>query len=233
MRHTLRVLTGLFSLLLAVGLVACSGPATLAPALEQTVIAISVQQTLSAAMPVAPPTTAAAATAASAPPTDTPTPIGNLPTPAETASETPAPSSTPDPAVTAYVTVEPGGSASGGEVDVRLGYPSSGVPPLRVTIYDFSSGNYRWIDTNNNQQSALFLDVPPGMYVAYAYPRDSQTGAVQGGFGGGFTFAVPCGLSVDCTNHDLIEFQVAANTRVTGVFVADWYAPEGTFPPSP
>lgn len=233
MTYKWRSFVGVFSLLLAVGLAACSGPATPDPALEQTVIAIGVQQTLSAALPISPPTTPDAATAASSAPTDTPTPIGNLPTPGETATETPAPSSTPDPAVTAYVTVEPGGSASGGEVDVRLGYPSSGVPPLRVTIYDFSSGNYRWIDTSNNQQSALFVDVPPGVYVAYAYPRDPQTGAVQAGFSGGFTFAVPCGLSVDCTNHDLIEFQVAANTRVTGVFVADWYAPEGTFPPSP
>jgi len=50
---------------------------------------------------------------------------------------------------------------------------------------------------------------------------------------GGYTIAVLCGLTVDCTDHSLVPIPVAGGLEVSDIDPADWYAPEGTFPPAP
>jgi len=44
---------------------------------------------------------------------------------------------------------------------------------------------------------------------------------------------VPCGLSVDCLNHDLIDVVVEQGSVIFEVNPGDFYAPEGSFPPPP
>ena len=45
--------------------------------------------------------------------------------------------------------------------------------------------------------------------------------------------AVPCGLSVTCTDHSLITVSVTAGATLTGIDPNDYYAPDGTYPPMP
>jgi len=126
----------------------------------------------------------------------------------------------------------PGGGDSpeiadiGGTVTGSLSYPSEGIPPLLVVAFNaLSMDPAASVDTVAGQ-SSYSIPLPEGVYLIVAYTLDGQ-------IAGGYTAAVLCGLSVDCTDHELIAVPVAGGMAVDGIDPGDWYAPEGTFPPAP
>jgi hypothetical protein len=138
----------------------------------------------------------------------------------EEASPTVAPS-TPAPAT--------------GTVTGRLSYPSSFIPPMRVVFFSVPDGKASWVDTAMNQ-GTYSIDLLPGTYhvVAYPYSADTYTAPAPGAgtFAGGYTAAVPCGLTVDCTDHSLLPIAVTPG-QTFSADPGDWYAPEGSFPSMP
>lgn len=119
------------------------------------------------------------------------------------------------------VEVELGGIAG------QLNYPSNFIPALVVTAFAADgSGNYYYVITNENSSTYQIENIPAGNYYVVAYVNG-------GGLQAGYTQAVSCGLSADCTDHLLIPVPVQAGQVTNGVNPIDWYAPEGTFPPYP
>lgn len=116
-------------------------------------------------------------------------------------------------------------AATTGAITGQLSYPSEGIPPLNVVAFDVNSDAWFMVATELNQQTFELADLPPGSYYLVAYTTDSN-------YGGGYTAAVPCGLSVDCTDHSLLPLQVTAG-EITDANPADWYAAEDAFPPNP
>ncbi len=117
-------------------------------------------------------------------------------------------------------------SAGTGSITGSLSYPSDFIPPLRVFAFQVGSENYFFVDTSQDQTTYQIDNLPAGYYQVVAY-------TLNGTLTGGYSQAVPCGLSVDCTNHDLIDVPVNGGQVVAGVDPGDWYAPEGTFPSAP
>jgi hypothetical protein len=114
----------------------------------------------------------------------------------------------------------------GGTLSGSLSYPAEGIPALKVVAFDAISGDpAASIDTAAGQ-SSYSLPLPPGVYNIVAYTLD-------GNLAGGYTIAVLCGLSADCTDHSLVPIPVAGGLEVSDIDPADWYAPEGTFPAAP
>lgn len=70
---------------------------------------------------------------------------------------------------------------------------------------------------------AYQVELSAGTYVAYAWRTD-------GALGGSYTAAVPCGLTVECTDHSLLPFEVNAGTTVSGIDICDWYGKPGDVP---
>ena len=129
-----------------------------------------------------------------------------------------APSATPIP---------PTAAPQNGSISGALGYPSSGIPPLAVyAISKDDPKRFSFVLTALNQNNYTVKDLTPGIYVVVAYVSDSK-------LSGGWTKAVPCGLSVSCTDHSLTSVTVKSGENVTGIDIKDWYAPEGAFPPRP
>ena len=118
------------------------------------------------------------------------------------------------------------GTDSGGAITGSLSYPSEGIPPLRVVAFDLRSMDPAASVDTVAGQSTYSLPVPYGVYYIVAYTLDGQ-------HAGGYSSAVLCGLSVDCTDHTLIPVPVANGLAADGIDPGDWYAPEGTFPPAP
>lgn len=113
-----------------------------------------------------------------------------------------------------------------GTIKGTLGYPSEGIPPLEVyAISTTDNSNYFFIKTSQNQNSFEIEDVDPGTYYVLAYSESN--------FAGGWTKAVPCGLSVDCNDHSLTPVVVKAGVTTSGIELKDWYAPENFFPSRP
>jgi hypothetical protein len=157
--------------------------------------------------------TAAAGTVITPTPTETPAPLPVGPTATETLSTTPM-SSFPDM----------------GTITGTLMYPAEGIPPLRIAAFEVTTGEVSYTDTAANQSTYTF-DLPVGTYHVVAYSIGG--GGFPTGLAGGYSQFVPCGLSVDCTDHSLINVTVTAGATASGVDPGDWYAPDGSFPPMP
>lgn len=120
-----------------------------------------------------------------------------------------------------------GGEAEFGSIAGQLNYPSNFIPSLVVTAFAADgSGNYYYVITNENSTTYQIENLPVGDYYIVAYVSG-------GGLQAGYTQAVQCGLSAECTNHLLLLVPVKAGQVTNGVNPMDWYAPEGTFPAYP
>lgn len=129
------------------------------------------------------------------------------------------------PAVDEMLVAESSGEM--GIVSGTLGYPSEMIPA--VSIYAFNSNDetqFFSVETSENDQT-FSLDVPAGTYYLVAYPLGTPEMA------GGYSQAVPCGLTVECTDHSLIPVTVAAGEIIDTIEIKDWYAEPGTFPVKP
>jgi hypothetical protein len=113
-----------------------------------------------------------------------------------------------------------------GMIAGSLSYPSEWIPPLRVVAFDAATmAAAGSVDTQEND-SFYTIELPVGTYYVVAYTMDGM-------LSGGYSQAVPCGLTVACTDHSLIPVQVLANMSVPDIDPGDWYAPPGSFPPMP
>lgn len=115
-----------------------------------------------------------------------------------------------------------------GSISGALGFPSQGIPPL--VIHAFKAGSAQSvtsITTQQNQMTYTIEGLAPGTYNVVAYTASEPAMA------GGYTKAVPCGLSVDCTDHTSFPIIITPGRKAVGIDLKDWYAPEGTFPAKP
>ena len=113
-----------------------------------------------------------------------------------------------------------------GSIAGSLSYPSEMIPAMQVVAFSADSDTWFVSATADGQASYQIDNLPAGEYFIVAY-------LFGGDFGGGYTAAVACGLSVDCANHSLLPVVVQAGQVTTGANPADWYAPEGSFPANP
>ncbi len=123
-----------------------------------------------------------------------------------------------------------------GTITGKLSYPSSFVPSMRVAFFNAADNSFAaYTDTGANQ-STYSIELPVGSYHVVAYPYDAANytppAAGTPVMAGGYTAAVACGLSVDCTDQSLVAVDVVAGQTVTAD-PGDWYAPENSFPPMP
>ncbi len=135
-----------------------------------------------------------------------------------------------EPAATATFTLAPAPPTETppqtGSISGRLSYPSEYIPSQRVVAFQVGSDDYYYVQTAENQGTYQIADLPAGTYHVVAY-------LIEGDLSAGYTQAVPCGLSVDCPDHSLIDVQVVPGQDSSNVDPADWYAPPGSFPPDP
>jgi len=125
----------------------------------------------------------------------------------------------------------PGGLV--GSIAGALGYPAESIPAMAVIAFHAGGGptDYYYVLTAAGQNSYQLDNLPPGQYTVVAYTMGG--GAFPVGFGGGYTQAIACGLTVDCVDHSLIVVTVNAGSVTGGVNPVDFYAPPGSFPAFP
>lgn len=112
-----------------------------------------------------------------------------------------------------------------GSISGTLSYPSSFIPAQTIVAWSISQpGSYYYATTSDGISVYQISNLPPGEYQVVAYTN---------GMAGGYTPAVPCGLSVSCTDHSLVVVEVKSGQNLTGIDPQDWYAPEGSFPNNP
>ena len=118
-------------------------------------------------------------------------------------------------------------AATTGSITGVVSYPSEVLPPMRVYTLEVSGAAHYETATGQGPSHFTIDGVPRGTYYVVAYTQEAPR------LSGGWSRAVTCGLKTTCTDHALIPVTVVAGKPVTGVRVADWYAPSGTFPAEP
>ncbi len=118
-------------------------------------------------------------------------------------------------------TLEP--PATVGQVSGQICYPSE--PPLPpLTLYFEETATQEIIMQVHSDGTGVYqIELPPGEYFAYAWREGFD-------LGGAYSAAVPCGLSVNCSDHSLLPFQVGAGEQISGVDICDWYGAPGDVP---
>jgi hypothetical protein len=116
--------------------------------------------------------------------------------------------------------------AANGTIRGNLIYPASVLVAQRIVAFDSATKAEVAEVTTVQGQSQYELTVPAGDYYVVSYTLDGKLAA-------GYSQAVPCGLSVDCTDHSLILVHVDAGAIVENINPQDWYAPAGAFPTAP
>jgi hypothetical protein len=147
----------------------------------------------------------------------------------KSAATPPAPTATQASSVPAIT--QPAATSTTGSISGKLIYPSSSIPAMHVAAYLYGTESYIVITTTAGQSSYEIDGLNPGIYWVIAYTIGG--GGFPDSLPGGYTKAVPCGLSANCTDHTLIDVIVAAGHITPNVSPEDWYAPQGTFMPLP
>lgn len=122
-------------------------------------------------------------------------------------------------------------SAGVGAVAGQLMYPADALPAMKIAAFNIETAETYTVETVAGQSAYQLDNLPAGRYFIVAYSIEGN--GFTGGVAGGYTAAVACGLSVNCTDHTLLEVNIIANNLVQNIVPGDFYAPEGTFPPMP
>lgn len=117
-----------------------------------------------------------------------------------------------------------------GTITGQLSYPSEFIPPIRVVAFRVEDDQTYFIDTQMNEGTYV-LPLPAGTYRVVAYVGGPDADATS--MAGGYSQAVLCGLTAECTDHSLINITVGQGSVTYGINPGDFYAPEGTFPAFP
>lgn len=108
-------------------------------------------------------------------------------------------------------------------IEGNIGYPSDYVPQVEVFLENVTTGSQikQLVEASYEGESAYcFRDVPDGKYIIFAIPTESEIETLVGGY----TKAVPCGLTVDCDDHEYIELDVKGGKHLQGINIYDWYS---------
>ncbi|MDW7730467.1 MAG: SH3 domain-containing protein [Bacillota bacterium] len=112
-----------------------------------------------------------------------------------------------------------------GSISGSLSHPASYMPSLRVVAFNLGDGFIYYIDTVEDQLHYQIDGLPPGDYHVVAY--------TESGYAGGYSQFVLDGLQSGFDDHTLLPVSVYAGNVTQEIDPADWYAPEGAFPPRP
>ena len=134
--------------------------------------------------------------------------------------------STPSPEPPGPPPSETPASGGPGTVVGTVCYPSE--PPLPPMTLFFRNEDTQAVvyQPHTDGTMAYSVALPAGTYVAYAWQFEYAVA-------GSYSQAVPCGLSVACTDHSLIPFVMTAGETVSGIDICDWYGAPGDVPPPP
>ena len=112
-----------------------------------------------------------------------------------------------------------------GTVRGRVCHPSEIIPAMTAYFRESVSNQITELAVAEGTDR-YEIALAPGTYIAFAY----LPGFV---LGGSYSAAVPCGLSVECTDHTPLPFTVPAGAVIEGVDLCDWYGQPGDVPLPP
>ena len=101
----------------------------------------------------------------------------------------------------------------------KICYPSQKIPVMTAYFQNTKTKKVTTLPIKADQLT-YSVNLLPGTYTAYAWLPDKS-------LSGSYSKAVPCGLSVSCTDHTLLPFTVQTGSTTSGIDICDWYSNTG------
>ncbi len=117
-------------------------------------------------------------------------------------------------------------SSTTGNIKGTVCYPSEYIPATIVYLKNKETNKIYSLDIEENQKHFKFKKIPAGNYIAFAYTVQEVSTDVNNKTSianGGYTYAVPCGLTVDCKDHSLLIFKVENGKTTKKIQICDWF----------
>lgn len=116
-------------------------------------------------------------------------------------------------------------SSTSGTVKGTVCYPAEYIPAMIVYLKNKETSKIYSLDIEENQKPFKFKKMPAGNYIAFAntvqeISTDSNNKSTIAS--GGYTHAVPCGLTADCEDHSLLIFKVQNGKTTKKIEICDW-----------
>ena len=117
-----------------------------------------------------------------------------------------------------------------GFIDGSLGYPSEGIPEMKICAENISTQALTCTNQKINNRKYTYgegyrIEVPAGTYHVFASLADPEAGgSAFTNYRAYYSEFVRCGLDAKCTSHAPIEVIVRANQTVSQIDPIDWYA---------
>ena len=90
---------------------------------------------------------------------------------------------------------------------------------MRIVAFDTNSDEFFYTDTVLNQTEFQLTGIPAGTYQVVAYLLEDENH-----MSGGYSYFVTCGLSVNCSDHNLIDVLVYPGLDTFNINPVDWYS---------
>jgi hypothetical protein len=98
---------------------------------------------------------------------------------------------------------------------------------MNIYVKNINTSNVYQTSTTEGVNTFVIENLPAGEYIAYAYTQEKLFGdeheANKEKGSGGYSHAVPCGLRIDCENHDLILIKLEDGASIDSIQICDWY----------
>ena len=117
-------------------------------------------------------------------------------------------------------------SSTSGTVRGNVCYPSDYIPAMNVYLKNKKTDKIYSLDLQENQKPFKFKKIPEGNYIAFAHTIREVSTDLNGKTSiasGGYTHAVPCGLTVECKDHSLLIFKVEKGKTTNNIQICDWF----------
>lgn len=112
-----------------------------------------------------------------------------------------------------------------GFIEGGLSFPSSEIPEDLFVCADGDIGEmcqYSRVESDDYEYGVGYkIEVPAGTYRVYS---KTDTGSMFNPMIGGYTEAVECGLTVDCSDNNFIPVVVVEGETISGIDVFDFEA---------
>lgn len=104
-----------------------------------------------------------------------------------------------------------------GTIAGKLTYPSTYIPKdIQVCAEETTSEEVTC--KGGFEGDSYEMELAPGTYHVYSRTDDME------GYRAYYSKAVPCGLSVDCTDHSPLDVDLAGGEALSDIDPGDWYA---------
>ena len=119
-------------------------------------------------------------------------------------------------------------SSNKSSISGTLDFSHVDAPTLSMNVYakNVTTGAVYKVKTTSKVNTFKINQIPEGRYIVYAYSVEEIGEYIlpeKIKLYGGYSKAILCGLTEECTDHELIEIELKSGQEISDIKISDWF----------